>query len=91
MPLPLGQKDFHAERETIEDQLRLQLFMAGGEYQDAKTRYQEARKLHAELGPGHADGGYALRLALKQENEARRIYTERLRAFTDFILTGKLP
>lgn len=80
-----------AERDTLERRLRLQLDSAAEQYKEAKQTLRVALNLRAELGCGHADGDHAFRRALQQETAARGHYTAHLKAFTDFILHGKIP
>jgi len=86
---PLG-RDPRAEREAVESRLRIELDKAAAMYDTAKQNYQAALKLHDELGLGHADGAHAVRSALQQETAARSHYMERLSAFSDFLLHGKI-
>ena len=64
----------------------------------AQNRYQFAtaqiRQLQAEYSTGSvpsADGDFALRNALRNENDARSDYMRVLRVFTQLILHGEQP
>jgi hypothetical protein len=81
--------DARNERDALEQKLITQLEEAAERYRTAKVNYQSALKLRTDLGLGHCDGDHSVRMALREENAARSLYIEKLKAFTDFTIHGK--
>jgi len=75
----------------IESDLLRRLAAANAAYQDAKAKVTRLHQLAHDLGPGHSDGYFALRHAIRIERTSFKRYAEALRSFNEFILRYKPP
>jgi len=79
-----------ASRED-DDLCRLRLDRVASEYRLALKKLRERVTAHASAGPGDRKAEAELEIAFTAVSAAREDYAVALRAFTDLIVTGKLP
>jgi hypothetical protein len=79
----------------VAESLREKLHEAQAAYERARDEYKRLMNISRETSslddPGLVDGMHAVRRALVIHRQARVVYEQALKAFTDFVLEGKVP